>query len=279
MNVRRTVRPFIFLFCSLILLSLLLPACERFATAEKDPVDGWAVLAEKDDYKDVGMTDMLVDYVDIAVMRQALEKAGWNPEQIHDLREFDRESLQAELDWLETSADENDIALLYVTGHAGYLVDEQWWQFFDSEWEQIPSDRRLLILDVCRAEKFANAVLEDPRPHLSIAAVDGNELGWKGIEEEELPIIGGVFTHYFSDALHDPAADADGSGMVSVQEAAQTAEVQARTYMHDVVFAVPEFVEMFNEAGYYPEQDPEYPDVIIDDAIGEPLYLALDSYR
>jgi hypothetical protein len=49
--------------------------------------------------------------------------------------------------------------------------------------------------------------------------------------------------------------------------------------MHDVVFAVPEFVEMYHRGGSRPDEDPTFPDVIIDDAIGEPLCLTLEAHR
>ena len=50
--------------------------------------------------------------------------------------------------------------------------------------------------------------------------------------------------------------------------------------MHDIVLAEPEFVEMFHKITFSaPERDPAYPHVVVDDAIGEPLYLALDAYR
>lgn len=225
------------------------------------------------------MDDMLVDYIDIARMRQVLEKSGWNPEQIHDLREFDRETLQAELDWLEENADKNDIVILYITSHGSYLSDElSWREFFADEWVQINSQRRLLIVDTCNAANFTNAVASDTRPHLSVAAVAGNEYGWKGLEEEGLPIIGGVFTYYFVEALENPDADTNSDGLVSVQEAALMAEGKQRAYMHEVVLVVPEFVAMYHALAVTPERDPTFPDVIMDDAIGEPLFLALDSY-
>jgi len=244
-----------------------------------NPVEGWAVLAEKDDYSDVGMADMLVDYIDIILIRQVLENSGWNPDHIHDLREFDRETLQTELDWLEESADENDIVILYVAAHGGFLRNViLWHDFFADEWLQIPSQRRLLVIEVCRAGEFTNTVAGDPLPHLSIASAGENEFGWKGVEEEGLPIIGGVFTHYFADALENPAADANGDGMVSVQEAALMAEEQQRAYLHDVVLVIPEWVELYHTIGVSPEDDPDYPHVIVDDTIGEPLFLALDAY-
>ena len=55
------------------------------------------------------------------------------------------------------------------------------------------------------------------------------------------------------------------------------AEEQQRAYMHDTVLVVPEFLEMFHDLDSRPEKDPNYPNVVVDDKIGEPLYLALDG--
>ena len=102
--------------------------------------------------------DEHMDNIRRSLMRQALEISGWNPDHIHDLREFDRETLQAELDWLEESADENDIVFLYVSAHGSYLRKTiSWPDFFPGEWQQIPSHRRLLIVDSCSAAEFASA--------------------------------------------------------------------------------------------------------------------------
>jgi hypothetical protein len=243
-------------------------------------VRGWAVLAEKDDYKDVDMTDLLVGHIGIVQMQQVLVDAGWEPDQIRELREFDRNSLQEGLDWLEENADQDDLVFVYVAAHGMYLKRVLvWTEFFPDEWEEIPSQRRLLIIDSCQAANYTGVVSSDPAPYLAIAAVAGDEYGWSGLEEEGLPIIGGVFTHYFAAAFGDPNADTDGDGLISVQEAARLAEGQQRTYMHEVVFAVPEFVESYHEFGSYPDRDPEFPHVILDDAIGKPLFLDLDLYR
>jgi len=252
----------------------------RSACAASDGVvNGWAVLAEKDDYSDVEMTDLPVDYINITQLRQQLLDAGWRESHIHELREFDRETLQDDLDWLAGNADQDDIVFLYVAAHGKYLREVVAWdEFFAADWQQIPSHRRLLVIDSCQAANYTGAVSDDPAPYLSIAAVAGDEYGWSGLEEEGLPIIGGVFTHYFAAAFEDPSADTDSDGFVSVQEAALMAEGQQRTYMHDVVFAVPEFLEMYQGGGASPDKDPAYPHVVIDDTIGEPLYLALHAY-
>jgi len=266
-------------FVLLATILILVVGCDTIDLSINNPVEGWAVLAEKDDYTGLGMVDLPVDYVDITRMRQTLEKSGWNPDHIHELREFDRETLQAELDWLEENADKNDIVILYVSGHSGFLIDVLKWRvFFADEWAQISSQRRLLVVDSCQAATVTYAALNDPSPHLSIAAVDGNELAWKGIEEEGLPVIGGVFTYYFSTALQDPNTDTDGDGMISVQEAALMADEQQRAYFHDVILVVPEFVDMFHAEAIAPERDPTYPHVIVDDSTSEPLFLTLDAY-
>ena len=93
-----------------------------------------------------------------------------------------------------------------------------------------------------------------------------------------MPIIGGVFTYYFSAALNDPNADVNGDGTVSVQEAALKAEEQQRAYFHDIILVVPEFVDMLHTEAIAPERDLTYPHVIVDDTIGKPLFLLLDAY-
>ena len=265
----------------LFTITLMLSACGGQTNKPIDSlVEGWAVLAEKDDYKDVGMADLIVDYIDIIRVREALVKQGWDPDQIHDLKEFTRKDLEEELDWLEENADDNDIVFFYVTSHGNYLSEVvSWRKFFGEQWAQIPSQQRLLLVDSCTAAHFTNAVKSDPGSHLSIAAVDGDEYGWKGLEEEGLPIVGGVFTYYFVEALENPASDADtdGDGLVSVQEAVLWAEDQQQIYMHEVVFAVPEFIESYHAIGVSPELDPASPDVIMDDSIGEALFLGLDA--
>ena len=100
-----------------------------------DAVQGWAVLAEKDDFSDVGMTDMLVDYISNKELSEALVKAGWDAENIHELNGFDRESLEQELDWLEEAADEDDIVFFYVATHGNHLIEHILWEeFFKEQW-------------------------------------------------------------------------------------------------------------------------------------------------
>jgi hypothetical protein len=239
-------------------------------------VEGYAVLAAKDDYNAEGMTNLPVNHIDVDRMKQALIDQGWNPENIHELKEFTKRELLEELDWLEENADSNDLVFFYITAHGEYLRRILGWNdFFPGEWRQVESPKRVLLVDSCSAARYTKPVNKDGKPHLSIAAVDQDELGWKGLESEGLPIVGGVFTYYFSEALSDPEADSDQDGAISIQEAAALAEAKQRTYMHEVVFEVEEFVEMYHAIGAEPEKDPTFPNVVLDDTIGEPLFLSL----
>ena len=272
------------LFLALIVVLLLsgcwgkTPRVEPATIPDDTQVEYYAVLAQKDDYIDVGMTDLLVDYIDIKRLRSTLEELGWPAENIHEVKEFNQKDLKGELDWLEESVDENDVVFFYVTGHGTYLRKNiDWASFFPDEWAEINSLQRVLVVDSCTAAEFTKALKGDPNPYLALAAVDKDEYGWKGIEEESLPIIGGIFTFYFTEALTDMTADTDGDGFVSVQEAALLAEINQREYMHDVVFAVQEFVDMYHEIGVKPEKDPTFPDVIVDDYLGYPMDLRVGS--
>ena len=305
---RRDVKLLLVLLAVLLLAAAGLTACERAAstaipaptpvptsTATPVPtptaiptsaprpagdgiVNGWAILAEKNDYKDVEMTDLLVDHISITLLHQRLRDAGWPEDHVRELREFDRDDLRQGLKWLADNADEDDLVLFYAFAHGKFLRQVvRWGDFFPADWAKVRSERRVLVVDACQAALLTTPVNDDPRPHLSIAAVDEDEYGWAGLEEEGLPIIGAVFTHYFAAAFAQPEADTDGNGRVSIQEAARHAEGQQRTYMHEVVFAVPEFVEMYHKFGAYPDKDPDFPHVVVDDTIGEPVYLELKT--
>jgi hypothetical protein len=274
------------IFLSLMAILLLAACSNQGSNAEPadipddTPVEYYAVLAQKDSYADVKMTALLVDYIDIKRLRGALEELGWPAENIHEVREFDKASLKAELDWLEETADENDLVFFYVTGHGTYLRNHiDWATFFPDEWAEINSLRRVLMVDSCTAAEFTQALQGDPNPYLALAAVDEDEYGWKGIEEEGLPIIGGIFTFYFVEAIEGSRADLDGDGFVSVQEAAEVAEEKQRTYLHEIVFGVDAFVEMYHDIGVRPEKDKTFPDVIVDDYLGYPLDLRVGSNK
>ncbi len=251
-----------------------LAAAPLAPTAALPPtVDGWAVLAVKENYADIGWPaelNLQSGFLNLYQLHGLLLYMGWSEDHILELRDtLDQEHIEAAMQWLADHADDNDVVLFYIGAHGSYIRDEiHWTDFFAQGWGRIRSQKRVLIVDACHAAEFTAAVTGDANPHLSVAAVDAPELGWFGVWEEGLPIIGFVFGHFWANAFVDPTADLDGNGLVSVQEAASRADVQQRDYMHQVVWTKPEFSK-------YAVQDPAYPHVVVDDAVGEPVYLDL----
>lgn len=241
-------------------------------------VNHWAVLMEKDDYSDVGMTDLLVDYTSLEQMTSSLIQQGWESEQMHIHEGFDSEVLLNELSWLQDQADADDVVFVYLAGHGRYFSEVlQWELIFPPAWSEIDAAQRILIVDSCEAGQFVRSAKDSRADYLGIAAVDIQEFGWCGLEEEGLPIIGFVFTHFFSSAFTETAADVDEDGRVSIQEAARYAELQQRNYMHEVVFAVPEFADSYRNLGIDPDASPEFPHVVIVAANEKPVFLSVPS--
>jgi len=256
------------------------PATTTTKQSAASRVTGWAVLAAKEDYSDTGGTDIKTGFLNLHQMKALLAYYGWEDGQILEIRDnLGMAEIRAALDWLEQVAEEDDLVLFFIQSHSSYLRDGlEWHSFFPDEWAEIVSDRRVLIVEACQAGEFTASTAGDTSRQLTIASSAADELGWVGLWEEGKPIIGGVFSHYFLSAFTDPTADADGSGQISIQEAAIAAQEPQRSYMHEVIFTVPEFLEGYHANGFYPETDPEFPHVVISDQLGEPVYLDLQAF-
>jgi hypothetical protein len=243
-------------------------------SVSSNAIEGWALLADKNDYSDVGMTDLPMDYINIKRTRQVLLDSGWQESHILEVLEFDQDTLHQGLNWIVEQADENDLVFVYISSHGLYLHQNvHWGDFILMDWIRIKSAQRVLILEACRAGAFTPELKYDPKPYIAIGSVGKDEDGWAGLEEEGLPIIGSVFTFYFTAAFNDPESDSDDDGAISIQEAAKYAEDHQRIYMHEVVFVAPEYLEMYKVEGLDIE-DPDYPHVTIDDTIGSPVILS-----
>jgi len=244
-------------------------------------VQGWAVLVAKEDYSDTGDANLDTGFLNMHQLRTLLNYYGWEDDHIQELRDnFGTNEIRNSLDWLETVADQDDVVLFYVQGHSSYLREGlDWKTFFADEWNDILSQRRVLVVEACEAAEFTEVTSSDPNSQLTVASVDSDELTWVGLWEEGMPIIGGVFSHYFLTAFTDPTADLDKDGLVSIQESAAVAEKLQREYMHEIIFNVPEFLEYYHAYGIYPMEKPDFPSVVVLDAIGEPVFLDLKAYQ
>lgn len=209
----------------------------------RDPVEGWAVLMEINDFSE-GYGDLPVDFVDIERMQNMLVHHGWQKSHIWTKKdEVTPETVQEGLEYLKRNADHNDIVLFYIGSHGGYIRHElEWNDTFPSLWDEIETEKRVLIIDSCFSGSF---LPESDKPYIGIASVSPEETGWAGLPEEGLPIIGFVFTYYFCESMTDT---------VSVEEGFENTVVNVRAYMRDTVY--PAFKEVYPPETYHNLYDP-----------------------
>ncbi len=270
---------------ALLLGALLLVACSpgaspsvAEASADTQEVEGWAVLAGKEDYSDVERLkghDLTTNFVAHNRFHALLRYSGWQEDHILELRdELGQEEIREALEWLASNADEDDFVIFYYFGHGSYLREEvRWADFFAEEWAKVPGRYRLLMIDSCHAEEHTRVVAGEERGHVAIASVADDEVSWGGLWEERLPILGPVFTYYFIEAHYNPTVDYNVDGRISIGEATAWAEEQQRTYMHSTVWSNPRFAWSDHE------DHPDVPHVMVDDTVGAPIYLDLDANR
>ncbi|MGC1122976.1 MAG: caspase family protein [Candidatus Methanofastidiosia archaeon] len=230
------------------------------SAALRDPVEGWAVLMETNDFPG-GYTDLPVGFVDVERMETLLQYHGW--QKSHILVKRDNITPQAVREGIEylQGADQNDIALFYICSHGGYLrYDLKWNSLMPPLWDSITSEKRVLIIDSCYAGSF---LPESERSYIGIGSVSPEELGWAGIPEENLPITGFVFTYYFCQSTRG----------VSVEEGFEKTVPQVKQYMQEVVY--PAFKDIYPPE-YYNIYDPH--PVLKDSYPGE-LSLWVDESR
>jgi formylglycine-generating enzyme required for sulfatase activity len=243
-------------------------------------VDGWAVLAAQEHYDISFVEDQEAGFAYLDALRGALLDAGWSAGNVRLIRdEANREEVSGALAWLADGADGDDLVLFYYGGEARYLdLHLRWHGLFPPLWAQV-AGRRILIVDACEGEYFARAVGGSAGGDLAIGSAISGQCGWFGLAGDETDIVGPSFAHYLVVALQEPAADLDGDGRVSLQEAVLHAGELQRIYLHEAIFPVEAFRLRF--AGSWeddPAEDPTYPSVWLRDDVGEPVFVELGAY-
>lgn len=248
--------------------------------ASSDDVDGWAAILEMNNFPE-GWSSLPVDFINSEMVSNVLVDLGWQSDHMYVKHDnLTMYCVKEAVEWLINNADSNDIALFYISTHGGWMRREILWNdWFTSEWRKLDTSKRILMIDTCSAGEFTEPVNNDPKPHISLGHCSAGEVAWAGVEEEGLPIIGGVWTYYFTHALCNSTADSDENGLVSVEEAFDFSTPLVQRYMNETVFAVPEFLEMYHIGGIYPENYDVYPHPVIDDQYPEQLHLNLSYYE
>jgi len=249
-------------------------------TAQNLGVDGWAVLLEMNEFPE-GYTDMPVGFVNSERMQTVLFSLGWQRDHIYVVRDnLTISAVREAVEWLVNNTHCGDISLLYIFTHGSWMRNVLLWNdWFPVEWEKLNTSKKVLMVDTCGAEAFIEPIRNDSSPHISLAHCSAHEVGWAGVEEEGLPIIGSVWNYYFCNALLNSSVDFDHNGLVSIEEAFNFSTPLVQRYMNETVFAVPEFLQMYHDIGIYPEDYDAYPHPIMDDEYSDQLMLAYKSWQ
>ncbi len=231
-----------------------------FLVSVRDPVEGWAVLLETNDFPE-GYTDLPVNFVDIERMQTMLEYHGWQKSHLWIKKDaITPETVEEGISYLSKNADKNDIVLFYIASHGGYIRDDlRWSETFPAGWEGIESEKKLLIIDSCLSGSF---LPRSGNPHLYLASVSKTESAWAGTPDEGLPITGFVFTYYFCESLMHH---------VSVEEGFEKSVPQVRTYMSEVVY--PQFGEIYPPETFHNLYNPH---PVMDDQYPGPFFLDVE---
>lgn len=249
----------------------LSPLLVQPVSAQSNPVEGWAVIMEMLYYPE-GWSDIPTGYADSEKWDDTLRALGWPASHINLLRgEITRPGLVNGIEWLVEKSDDNDVVVLFVFSHGNWLrtvIGDG--IAVGAAWEEIPTAKRLMVFSACSAGEFI-AGIPGAGPEIRVGSVKRNELAWAGIPDENLPVTGEVFNHFFTSAFLNESADANGNGDVSVEEAFLFALPQTQQYILETVFpAFPEYEELCN--GSAPEP------VMMDMYAGE-LSLACDEVQ
>jgi hypothetical protein len=274
----------------LVVVAILLP-CGLSGFGET--VDGYAVLMEVDTHPE-GYGDIPIDHIHIAWLTELLRGFGWARDHILARKdaEVTRDGMIEALNWLAERADPDDLVVFLVTAHGRFITNElRWNETFPELWAGVATSRKLLIVDACHAGEFTSTAVYGgvvppferaagaAKPGIALSCVAYDEYGWVGLPEENDPIVGSPFLYYLVPAFNAEAADRNGDGAVSVEEAFASALPSTRAYYREVVFgAHPENVTIFE--GLHVSFDPNdfpHPDMI-DGYPGE-LILDLAWYR
>jgi hypothetical protein len=274
----------------LVVVAILLP-CGLSGFGET--VDGYAVLMEVDTHPE-GYGDIPIDHIHIAWLTELLRGFGWTRDHILARKdaEVTRDGMIEALNWLAERADPDDLVVFLVTAHGRFISNElRWNETFPELWAGVATSRKLLIVDACHAGEFTSTAVYGgvvppferaagaAKPGIALSCVAYDEYGWVGLPEENDPIVGSPFLYYLVPAFSVEAADRNGDGAVSVEEAFASALPSTRAYYREVVFgAHPENVTIFE--GLHVSFDPNdfpHPDMI-DGYPGE-LILDLAWYR
>ena len=238
----------------IILLTVILAGDLRVAAAPPSFPPGWAVLIEHNSF--FGRAhDLPVAYINSTRMLTLLMRRGWAPDHILLIRDdLDSALLRYAAEWLAARVRPGDTALLYMASEYQWLDRGlHSHEALPGLWAQIPTTRRVLIVETCFAERVTDAVRGIPG--LGLPAVGRDEWDWWGLRATNRLIRGGAFTYFLTRALADQPRDVP----LDFAAAFPAAVASTQEYFRTVIAATPGALDAFHALGSYPEHLARFP--------------------
>lgn len=223
----------------------------------------WVVLSEMNDFPE-GYSDLPIGFINTNTLKNVFLELGVPEDHIkvyHD--QMSREDVKNGMEWLKENAKENDKVFFYIGTHGYYLRHEL---DFNGEltetWKSVAVKDKVLMVDSCSSGEFIEQLEDEPYGQ-AFAVTSKDQVGWWGLEEEGLPIIGSIWVHYFAEAMNsDSDADDNGDGLLTLGEALDYSVVKMQDYTVGVVYRNPEFAKTALKYGYDGKEDSRYPNSV-----------------
>lgn len=243
----------------------ILSGCQTSAqnnTQVVNPDNTFVVLMEMNNYPE-GYSELDNGFKNIKDLETLFKSLGVPEENI--LMKFDElkvEDVNETFDWINEKANEDSVIFYYVGAHGSYLSKGIMWNdFVPAQWSNLKQTDKIMLIDSCNAGLFVANFEEDPYSGITYGIVSDNELNWWADDTDDTPIIGSVWLYYFLDAINNPRTDIDlnSDNAISFMEAQEFSNINAQIYMSEYVFSVPEYLESYENHGFYSTKEGAYP--------------------
>lgn len=244
----------------------------RAANTVLNPERTFAVIMEMNHYT-YGFSDLVVDFINTTRMQDMLTRLGVSEKHLYIKRDdMDDDAVQEAMQWLTNNSRAGDTIIFYIAGHGTWIERViRWNSWATDEWKAIKGRNKILIVNSCQSGGFISALKADKG--IAIANVAPEEYAWWGTESEGLPIIGDIWTYYFTQAVFSVKADDNKDKMISLEEAVQYASTETKKYMKDYVLKVQEFAQMLVKVGANITNKNGYPNPVMYDNVPGQLIL------
>lgn len=221
-------------------------------------------------------------------LRDSLMAIGWQESSFEYLfgnYEINTANVQSKMDLLEQKVDENDVVLVFFATHGyGCLRDMlNFNSWFHSEFLEIPTDYKYLLIDACHAGEFILPLTayESSDSFYAMGSVAPIEYGIAFVPDDtgdewaysEAEFYGIISAHFWSTTLTNSSADANLDTFVNMAEMYDFSLPLIKKIYSEVFIQDPELAEWIeNNTGYIDN----YPRPVVINSLSENISLYTD---